>query len=117
LPWGTVLPTGTKVTAVDSTADYRWMVLPIRPAGTGDWSEAQLAGLLTPFGTPGRPAMSIARGRAGTGATGTGAAETGAGGPGGAAGIQSAGGAAAGRASSRSRATSKHMPPPWAAQG
>jgi hypothetical protein len=44
--WGTVLPQGTKVTVVDSTADYRWMVLPIRPAGTGDWSEAQLAAIV-----------------------------------------------------------------------
>ncbi len=44
--WGTVLPQGTKVTVVDSTADYRWMVLPTRPAGTGDWSEAQLAAIV-----------------------------------------------------------------------
>ncbi len=44
--WGTVLPQGTKVTVVDSTADYRWMVLPMRPAGTGDWSEAQLAAIV-----------------------------------------------------------------------
>jgi hypothetical protein len=43
---GTVLPVGTKVTAVDATADYRWLVLPMRPAGTGDWSEAQLAAIV-----------------------------------------------------------------------
>jgi hypothetical protein len=44
--WGTVLPAGTKVTVVDSTADYRWMVLPMRPTGTDGWSEAQLAAIV-----------------------------------------------------------------------
>jgi nitrile hydratase len=44
--WGTVLPESTKVTVVDSTADYRWMVLPLRPAGTEGWSEAQLAAIV-----------------------------------------------------------------------
>ncbi len=44
--WGTVLPEGTKVTVVDSTADYRWMVLPLRPAGTEGWSEVQLAAIV-----------------------------------------------------------------------
>jgi nitrile hydratase len=32
---------------VDSTADYRWMVLPLRPAGTEGWDEARLAGIVT----------------------------------------------------------------------
>ncbi len=44
--WGTVLPHDTKVTVVDSTADYRWMVLPMRPAGTDDWNETQLAAIV-----------------------------------------------------------------------
>jgi hypothetical protein len=44
--WGTVLPEGTKVTVVDSTADYRWMVLPMRPAATDGWTEAQLASIV-----------------------------------------------------------------------
>jgi len=44
--WGTVLPEGTKVTVVDSTADYRWMVLPMRPAATDGWTEAQLAAIV-----------------------------------------------------------------------
>ena len=44
--WGTVLPASTKVTVVDSTAAYRWMVLPLRPAGTEGWSEAQLAAIV-----------------------------------------------------------------------
>lgn len=45
--WGTTLPAGTEVRVVDSTADYRWMVLPLRPAGTEGWSEDQLASLVT----------------------------------------------------------------------
>jgi nitrile hydratase subunit alpha len=31
----------------DSTSDVRWMVLPCRPAGTDEWSEEQLARLVT----------------------------------------------------------------------
>jgi nitrile hydratase len=44
--WGTVLPEGQKLRVVDSTADYRWMVLPMRPAGTEGWSEERLAGIV-----------------------------------------------------------------------
>jgi nitrile hydratase len=44
--WGTVLPPGMSVRVVDSTADYRWLVLPMRPAGTEGWSEDQLTALL-----------------------------------------------------------------------
>jgi hypothetical protein len=44
--WGTVLPAGTKIRVVDSTADYRWMVLPLRPAGTQGWSEERLASIV-----------------------------------------------------------------------
>jgi nitrile hydratase subunit alpha len=44
--WGTTLPAATKIRVVDSTADYRWMVLPLRPAGTEGWDEAALAGLV-----------------------------------------------------------------------
>jgi Nitrile hydratase, alpha chain len=44
--WGTVLPESVKLRVVDSTADYRWMVLPLRPPGTEDWSEQRLAGLV-----------------------------------------------------------------------
>ena len=44
--WGTVLPDGVKIRVVDSTADYRWMVLPRRPAGTEGWSEDQLAAIV-----------------------------------------------------------------------
>jgi hypothetical protein len=44
--WGTVLPDGVKIRVVDSTADYRWMVLPLRPVGTEDWSEEKLASIV-----------------------------------------------------------------------
>jgi nitrile hydratase len=44
--WGTDIQAGTKLRVVDSTADYRWMVLPLRPAGTEGWSAEQLAALV-----------------------------------------------------------------------
>ncbi len=44
--WGTVLPDATRISVVDSTADYRWMVLPRRPGGTDGWDEARLAALV-----------------------------------------------------------------------
>ena len=44
--WGTVLPGEQRIRVVDSTADYRWMVLPRRPAGTEGWTEPELAALL-----------------------------------------------------------------------
>ena len=44
--WGTVLPARTELRVVDSTADYRWMVLPERPAGTEGWAEDRLAELV-----------------------------------------------------------------------
>ena len=44
--WRTALPPGTAIRVVDSTADYRWMVLPLRPAGTDGWAEDRLAALV-----------------------------------------------------------------------
>ncbi len=44
--WKTIIPETTKVRVVDSTADYRWMVLPSRPLGTDGWDEARLAGIV-----------------------------------------------------------------------
>jgi nitrile hydratase len=44
--WGTVLPDDVRIRVVDSTADYRWMVLPRRPAGTENWSEDRLASIV-----------------------------------------------------------------------
>jgi nitrile hydratase subunit alpha len=45
--FGTELPDSVEVRVVDSTADCRYLVLPMRPAGTDGWSEEQLAGLAT----------------------------------------------------------------------
>lgn len=45
--FGTVLPAGIQVRVVDSTADFRWMVLPLRPAGTEGWDEEQLTALVS----------------------------------------------------------------------
>jgi nitrile hydratase len=39
------LPEGTEVRVHDSTADLRYLVLPMRPKGTRGWSEADLASL------------------------------------------------------------------------
>jgi len=44
--WGTVLADWVRVRVVDSTADYRWMVLPVRPGGTEGWDEARLASIV-----------------------------------------------------------------------
>ena len=44
--FGTILPANTSIRVVDSTADYRWMVLPRRPEGTEGWDEERLAGLV-----------------------------------------------------------------------
>ena len=44
--FGTTLPEGRKIRVVDSTADFRWMVLPLRPTGTDGWSEQRLASIV-----------------------------------------------------------------------
>jgi len=44
--WKTVIPESVKLRVVDSTADYRWMVLPQRPSGTEGWNEEQLAAIV-----------------------------------------------------------------------
>jgi len=44
--WGTVIADNVKLRVVDSTADYRWMVLPMRPAGTKGWTAEQLAAIV-----------------------------------------------------------------------
>ena len=44
--FGTVIAPDRKLRVVDSTADYRWMVLPMRPAGTGGLSESELAAIV-----------------------------------------------------------------------
>jgi nitrile hydratase len=45
--FGTLLPESVEVRVHDSTADMRYLVLPMRPAGTEKLSEAELAELVT----------------------------------------------------------------------
>ena len=45
--FGTRLPDEVAIRVHDSTADMRYMVLPLRPAGTEGWSEERLAGIVT----------------------------------------------------------------------
>jgi nitrile hydratase len=45
--FGVTLPAGTDIRVWDSTAETRFIVLPIRPAGTEGWSEEKLAALVT----------------------------------------------------------------------
>jgi Nitrile hydratase, alpha chain len=44
--WGTTLPDGVSIRVVDSTADYRWMVLPRRPLDTEGWNADRLAAIV-----------------------------------------------------------------------
>ena len=45
--FGTRLPDDVAIRVHDSTADMRYLVLPMRPEGTEGWSEQQLADLVT----------------------------------------------------------------------
>lgn len=45
--FGTTLPEGLAVRVHDSTADMRYLVLPLQPAGTEGWDEDKLADLVT----------------------------------------------------------------------
>ena len=45
--FGTVIPEDVEIRVSDSTAMVRYLVLPKRPDGTGDYSEEQLAALVT----------------------------------------------------------------------
>jgi nitrile hydratase len=45
--FGTRIPDSVTIRVHDSTADMRYMVLPMRPAGTEGWSEERLAGIVT----------------------------------------------------------------------
>lgn len=45
--FGLELPDNVEVRVSDSTADLRYLVLPLRPAGTEGWSEDQLAAIVT----------------------------------------------------------------------
>jgi nitrile hydratase len=45
--FGVTLPESTRIRVWDSTAEVRYLVIPMRPAGTDGMSEAALAGLVT----------------------------------------------------------------------
>jgi nitrile hydratase subunit alpha len=45
--FGVVLPEDTEVRVWDSTAEIRYLVVPMRPAGTEGWTEERLAALVT----------------------------------------------------------------------
>jgi nitrile hydratase len=45
--FGVTLPEGTEIRVWDSTAEIRYLVLPMRPPGTEGWSEERLAGFVT----------------------------------------------------------------------
>ena len=45
--FGVKLPNDTEIRVWDSTAETRFIVLPLRPAGTEGWSEERLADLVT----------------------------------------------------------------------
>ncbi|NNM74171.1 nitrile hydratase subunit alpha [Enterovirga aerilata] len=60
--WGIDLAPEVQIRVVDSTADYRWMVLPMRPDWTRDWSEEQLIDIVTPDSLVGADLPRIDRG-------------------------------------------------------
>ena len=45
--FGVTLPADTVIKVWDSTAEIRYLVVPMRPAGTEGWNEEQLANLVT----------------------------------------------------------------------
>jgi nitrile hydratase len=45
--FGVILPDTTEIRVWDSTAEVRYLVIPLRPAGTESWSEERLATLVT----------------------------------------------------------------------
>ncbi len=45
--FGVTLPEATRVRVWDSTAEIRYLVVPMRPAGTEGWDEEKLAALVT----------------------------------------------------------------------
>ena len=45
--FGVELPADTEIRVWDSTSELRYLVLPMRPAGTEGWNEEKLAMLVT----------------------------------------------------------------------
>ncbi len=44
--FGTIISETVEVRVIDSTADTRYLVIPLRPAGTEGWCEADLITLI-----------------------------------------------------------------------
>jgi nitrile hydratase len=64
--FGVELAKDVEVRVHDSTADLRYLVLPMRPKGTRGWSEAELACLITRDSMIGTAVVAPPRGRAGS---------------------------------------------------
>jgi nitrile hydratase len=45
--FGVTLPDASEIRVWDSTAEIRYLVIPMRPAGTAGWSQDKLAELVT----------------------------------------------------------------------
>lgn len=45
--FGTIIPPEVEIRVHDSNANMRYLVMPMRPAGTEDWTEAELAAIVT----------------------------------------------------------------------
>jgi nitrile hydratase len=45
--FGVTMPDDVSVNVWDSSSDLRYMVLPVRPPGTEDWTEEQLAAIVS----------------------------------------------------------------------
>jgi nitrile hydratase len=44
---GLDLPVEVEIQVYDTTAETRYMVVPFQPEGTGDWTEEELASIVT----------------------------------------------------------------------
>lgn len=45
--FGLTLPASTRIAVHDSTSEVRYLVVPMRPAGTDGWTEGELAAIVT----------------------------------------------------------------------
>jgi nitrile hydratase subunit alpha len=57
--FGTYLPKDVEIQVHDSTADCRFLVLPLRPQGTEDWTAEQLRAIVTRDSMVGVSVLSI----------------------------------------------------------
>jgi nitrile hydratase len=61
--FGTVIPDDVEIRVSDSTAIVRFLVLPQRPAGTDNWTEEELASLVTRDAMIGVATIALQNGR------------------------------------------------------